>query len=427
MGIDINRRAIFKGSPEDFLNRLARYFRGRRIAFGQCGETQWQANLLHRAALFLTVTQDGLEISAQTNVFGPGYHDYVINLLDEMTYKTRLSWVDDEDDEPDETGYWQHRNFQELQTSHADWLRLLISVILEKDPENFGPPQKDRHQVPGLVCMSPNILPLGPQLVSMPLGPKSREELEALKDDPSRFFIWWEKSIHPSFFRRNWQHPATFYLKYALNFMWENINWLPPETDEEKQLIDQTLYYLNLAWNSDPILNFPVAEWLEMASLTGDELLVETLTHRFPDHQTRQPAIGYRRGQIEATCGGPWSLILPGTLHHQITEDNMMVWWNDEFKIKTKVSPLLHRDSGQEITPDEFFENLREAFICHHPFILKSAPEVRALMRHHHEDKNYTSLVAAAGDTSVLMLIYPSQPNGETLAEEICTWLRIKQ
>ena len=70
----------------------------------------------------LSVEGDQVLLSARTNGGGPGYHAFLVRLMDEAATALGLQWTSGPDD-LDETGYFGDRDFRRAPGEMAAWLR----------------------------------------------------------------------------------------------------------------------------------------------------------------------------------------------------------------------------------------------------------------------------------------------------------------
>lgn len=93
--------------------------------------------------------------------------------------------------------------------------------------------------------------------------------------------------------------------------------------------------------------------------------------------------------------------------------------------LRIRLSPMAERESGRKITPGEIFEKLLEAFSDHRDFHLKNAPKARAAIRRDKNGSPCTRLLAASGDTMLILQIFYQESAGRYEAEDICAGLAV--
>ncbi|MCL1992097.1 MAG: hypothetical protein FWG66_04025 [Spirochaetes bacterium] len=261
-------------------------------------------------------TNGELHISAKTNGAGPGYHAYLIELMD--TIDMQPSRVDDQ------TGYYKTRDFAELQNHMEAWLHATSHTVVNI--------MEQSEEVENLTVSFPsNWMPVfSGDKVACPLGYFEKSFFESAKAGDlvgHAFFIWWNK-----------EQDALFFRNAAFSLMLCEINWLEAFTDLEAQMIGSALESLEKAYALDPGLDYPVAEWLELAQLArpaeqaepsdddaGDDL-VQTIKSRFTN--IGKPAWGYKRGMITSYING-WGFNHNGKMHLDVTEDGSVAFWQE--------------------------------------------------------------------------------------------------
>jgi hypothetical protein len=258
----------------------------------------------------LCVPEPGrLIASAKTSTVGPGYHIYLCERLHELSRHFGLTW--DEPDQAegtgDETGYFFAGDQSAVRQEMLRWLGALAHVVTD---EQFAEQQHVR-----MVSM-----PLGytyPEQhgVLTPLGPRSREWFRVVADQPERgmeFFSWWETGVG-----------SGFYLGRALCRLWQDVRWRPPLTDAEGELLMDVHLDLERAFRLDESASIPWREWSELIEYLDEYFgYVEFHGDRDLDREIRTraqramggPRIGYRRGPVQVSLTGGWSITVPGEL-----------------------------------------------------------------------------------------------------------------
>ncbi|MCL2589189.1 MAG: hypothetical protein FWD84_07260, partial [Oscillospiraceae bacterium] len=237
---------------------------------------------------------------------------------------------------------------------------------------------------------------------SCPLGHFEKEFFERVQggeDVGVEFFIWWHQA-----------RDALFLKQAARSMIVQYINWLPPETDEERETLTATLACLEQAYALDPNLAFPAAEWVELAQLSGDTALAETLQSRFGD--VGEATLGYRRGIVSSNVNG-WRFSHSGKMHADRDPDGALVYWDDKGTIRLSTATV--EFNGEVSNKSEALLNSamgNEAGYA--PMGLRNA-EVAAQIRHTQTEEDgqllwYTSLLAALeGELLILSLFYEDQ------------------
>ncbi len=272
-------------------------------------------------ALFVTVHPGAEELefcvpeaghliaSAKTSTAGPGYHIFVCDLLHELGRHFGLTWHDPDPEQGtgDETGYFFDRDPQAVRQEMLRWLGALAHIVTN---EEFA-----RDSYVRMVSM-----PLGysypdQQGILTPLGPRTTDWFRAVLDDPAggvEFFAWWHDGA-------GWD----FFLGRALCRMWQEVRWRPPLTEAEGALLVDVHLDLERAFRLQPDAAIPWREWGEVLDYLieyfgyaefqhGADLEAEIRSRA--GRSVGGPRIGYRRGPVQVSLTGGWSITIPGEL-----------------------------------------------------------------------------------------------------------------
>ncbi|MGO1073136.1 hypothetical protein [Lysobacter sp. CA199] len=247
---------------------------------------------------------------AATNTIGPGYHAFLIDLLDRIAAQWGLRWLWDdagEDEGGDETGYAVHRDMARLQDEMAAWLRQIAKILLQHhDAENL------------FVSMPIGPLPRFAGFVGSPMGIWSEERFRAVADDAGEasrlareFFPWWERGFG-----------ADFWSGIARVGLWCDVSWVGPRDQAERDTLRRVLESDRRATALDP------RRGLEPA--LRDEL--QWLLERGAEIELPQAeGPGYKRLPTRHSLyDEPWSVEVPGHfIEHRLNEDKNLQYVGD--------------------------------------------------------------------------------------------------
>jgi hypothetical protein len=283
----------------------------RRLARFRPGEDGGSLDVwLHPATEPIEFRVDGdlLVCSAKTSPAGPGYHVYVVELLERMATKGGIEWrwTDDDGETGDECSYHESRSFEGVHEEMLRWLRGLASSLGESDIEE--------------VCISLpfGFSPKGPGSICTPLGPLDltwpRQVLEAsesqLEAIGAAFFPWWGRELDA----RSW-------MQYGMAVAWVDITWHAPASDDEVWAYEAALAAFDQARSLDPGMARPDIEMAEMRRCRSAEA---------GDPRAPNPAgIGYRRGLMRWALPGDWTIELPGYWYEELDENGTVLWFGD--------------------------------------------------------------------------------------------------
>jgi hypothetical protein len=193
-------------------------------------------------------------VTATTSTAGAGYHIFVCDLLQRMGEETGLAWHEANDDTClDDTGYFHSGDRTAPARKMAEWVATLA-------PED---------------------------LKMLPLGPRS---------EPSTAMFPWAGE----------ERDAVYHLNRGLTLMWQSVRWRAPLTDEERATNEAVLYHLNTAYALDPSLEYPAAEWHELAGYMETEAPV-------PAAEPGAEPIGYLRKWLRVHVRSGWMASIPGS------------------------------------------------------------------------------------------------------------------
>jgi hypothetical protein len=270
-------------------------------------------------------------IAARTSTCGPGFHAMFCDAIDAIEKKHNLKFVETEIS-IDETGYFASRDFRELQTYFANWLKELGQSVLEQASENNG----FRLQM-ALEQLAPdsqegNVLtPRGPKSASYLKSFVTMKEEEIFKA-AEHWYPWWNK-----------QPNAPDLVKMAEQLMWSDIPWNAPETDEDRNIFVAASNALERAKTLGANISNLNTEILEMKRFLG-----RSEQRGGPPSQS---GIGYRRNDCRWPLTRSWNGLLPGYLY-EIHEDDNYQLFCEEFIVRL-TSLAIEPDREEFVLPED--------------------------------------------------------------------------
>ena len=365
----------------------------------QFGENGFRVELVpFEEELYGSLGDGMICISAKTNSAGPGYHAYLVELLDGIDVKPA--------EVCDETGYYEDRDFEKLQDSMLNWLYSLSGQILEMadggDYSNIS------------VCLSINETPTeSKHLTCCPLGYRDRDFYERVIDgnvSGDEFFMWWNKGQN-----------AEFYRNCALSAMWNDVNWLAPELDHESKILVRVLACLDKAYSLDDSLNYPVAEWMEVAELIQDDELTNNLQSRYSD--VGESSIGYMRNKVRGNVGG-WMFEHDGRMHFEADDQGTHVWRDDEMTIRVTTFNVQFKEKVDDMTEALLASVLEREQNCDR--IKLPNKDIAAAIQHAQIEEDgevlqQTRLFVTFNESLMMASLYYSDESKKDLAIEICS------
>ncbi len=223
-----------------------------------------------------------VQVFARTSSAGPGYHAYLVGLLDDLARQSGLELVETEE-VFDETEYFSGRDFADLQGRMGDHFAALCRLVLERADEE-GPGRM-------VLAMSIDDTPILDAFTLTPRGPKDRSFIE--KADAASYFSWWHEGLQPA-------SAATL----AEGLMWSQFPWREAVTDDEVKLTR--------------VLG-------ELLSLAGDGETSQRARFDLARTSVDRPAregLGYRRYDYRRQIGREWWVDVPGYFLFQFDEND---------------------------------------------------------------------------------------------------------
>lgn len=263
-----------------------------------------------------------LTVSTSTSCVGPGYHADLCELCDELTVEHEIAWEysdpadDDSDGVGDDTGYFFHRDREELEAHMLGWLHTVATVLAEHietghDSLRLSMPMEPHfHGPPDAALLTQT-------------GPRSKAWLQRVIDDPINgrdLFAWWNPG-----------RGAHYELSRVMVHCWLDVRWHPAETEEEKELGLELLARLRRAYELDPTLAYPWREWEELHDVVvdADEDDLSGLVRENADRGAQsEQLIGYRHYPIDWVVDQQWRLTIPGNFSVKCDDDGNWLLWD---------------------------------------------------------------------------------------------------
>jgi hypothetical protein len=291
---------------------------------------------LHPAALPMRLHASNggaVDAMAVTSAAGPGYHTYLQRLIQRIGTATEVTWTTPEG-AAGTTGTTRFVSGSDRAAVEREMLLWLQSALKEvRDAQAGGEhgiqlslPRRTRFAFDGAVAT--------------PLGPRDDAWLATALERPNvaiDVWPWWSDAVD-----------ARSLLGRALCLMWTEVRWRPPG-DGEAAVMDEVLELLRRAYVLDPSLDYPWAEWAELADIRGlDGALAETVRGRAV--QTDRSSIGYRRRPVTIRHEG-WSLKVPGSFGERWTSEE---WWGGESGRSITLAATTTEADGQPMAAEAF-------------------------------------------------------------------------
>ena len=294
---------------------------------------------------FLWEPDQAIEASAKTSTLGPGYHAYVVELLNRVGTALGLRW-DWAEEEADETEFANEGDFGLLQDRMASLLRVLGRILLENAADGYSNLMVDMPMgYPAPQADDFAIAPRGPLSESWcrSLAVADGEDLRRVSQE---YYLWWERAADAEYWR-----------KTGLSLLSCEVWWHVPRSEGERATCQLTLDCLARAAELDQRAPLPTAEINELRHLLSQPA----------DAPARVPStsgIGYRRHQMVHHLAGQWTIQVPG-YYYQTWEDDdgETVFWFGGRTVRFS-SLTLSSEDGRLATPEDLLGEKTPEELC---------------------------------------------------------------
>lgn len=272
--------------------------------------------------------------SAKTNSVGPGYHAYLVELIEKIGKDLHIQWIwnleEGEEYYLDETDYYSHRDFKQLQLEMLKWLKALAKSFTEEEGGQymftmpFGYPRMKRDYF----AMSP--LSLWTRESFKKIAESDVDELEWAGQD---FFIWWDK-----------KDDDQFYKKTGIALLNVECPWHYPADEKERKLLSNINNCFELAKQSNSLIDLPFADWATVRCFLNEKAA-----------DIPETDFGYKKHLMAFDLPGQWMIDLPGSFYY--TEDeNTEVYYDQERNVRC-ICYTRNDDKTDQEYADGFFKD----------------------------------------------------------------------
>lgn len=281
---------------------------------------------------------DNLICSAKTNSVGPGYHAYLVELIEKLGNGLGIKWnwnlEEGEEFYQDETGYYQQRDYEQLQLEMVKWLNMLCRNFDEE-----GGKQLMISLLMGSPRMKLDYFAVSPiQIWEKEWFTKVANLYpEDLHWAGIEFFIWWNK-----------EPDSLFYKQTGIALLNVECPWHFPADDKEEWILSTIDKCFGQARKLDPFIELPDEDWA-----TVKNLLTES------DTEIPQSEYGYRKHIMTFDLTDNWLIDLPGTMY-QSEEENTIVFYDHTVTVRSLAFAIKKENSDADYA-EHFFDDHESA------------------------------------------------------------------
>ncbi|HEY7522251.1 MAG TPA: hypothetical protein VH720_01160 [Candidatus Limnocylindrales bacterium] len=290
---------------------------------------------LHPAAegvRIVATTDARVLVTAATAAVGPGYHTYLVRLLERLGEELGISWGEPDGGSDAVTSDPRRSERADVERRHLVWLRGTLQRVREARERGLGAVQLcrvdgDRFAFDGALATV--------------LGPRDDDWLGRAIADPRvaiDVWPWWADAMD-----------ARYLLDRALSLMWTAVRWRIPALDGEAELLDEVVALLQKAYPLDPSLPYPWREWCELLSLGGPAYRPSAIVTERAAAATG-PLVGYRRSPVTIVHDG-WALEVPGSFAERWADGE---WWGGEAGRAITLAAVPTGDGTRPMSPEAF-------------------------------------------------------------------------
>lgn len=289
-------------------------------------------------------TRPSVQLRANTSGAGPGYHRFVCEIGRQLGVFANIRWRF----EPgvDSTGYFYSADEVGLYQAFDLDLQTQAAQLL---------PRLDAGEAGLGLLLPPGNRFLIDGAVATPLGPRDRGWLAAAAADGANgrdLYPWWEDGRGVAYAQGR-----------AACLLWMEARWRPPLTDAERATLVEISALLEGLLTRDPLPAVPWRAWQEVLGLLDEEGPLASAVAGQAASTTLTPPVGYRRGRVQVSLPGGWSVAVPGGLAEGLEPDGTWVAFDEHSTLWVSVlapgeqdhgaAPLLREAPDEEIVSAE--------------------------------------------------------------------------
>ena len=341
-----------------------------------------------------------MKVLARTAGGGPGYHSFLLSLVDNVGTALHLDW-----DWEDDTDYVVHFSYEKLQHYFVHWLHTVAERMLNqaKDEYHYSLSLPLGFQVLGdHFCATPK------GFVAKDWFTKylAQEEKAAMAKE---FFPWW-----------NEERDGHFYHSLGSCLLWTDVPWHFPVNEEDARIPTLALDCFKRAQDLAPHLSQPKEELRELKILLASTSQLEV--------PPKKEGIGYRRHILRELVAGGWRIDIPGFFHFETENEGATeIFWHGGRTVRL-TTLTVHGKNNEQLPPEKVLSKLKVEEKAGDAELSRQDDGFigRATLERHEDDGDeYWSLTCQAASTSsyCLLTICYDNENDAQWAED--TWLSL--
>jgi hypothetical protein len=284
-------------------------------------------------AVTFDFTSDGVICTAKTSGVGPGYHAYVVDLIDALGQALSIQWHWNLQEEnifyQDETDYHHNQNYNHLQTEMIHWLKGLCQSFVDDGGDQY--------------VIS---LPIGYPRFSFeyyaasPIKIWTRnwihhtafQEPDALQEAAKEFFVWWNREPDELFFKQT-----------GIALLNVECPWHFPEDEDERRIYRLIDRCFTNAREINSSLTLPEEDWKSVKAFLKEE-----------EVDIAETAYGYRKNTMTFNLAGEWMIDLPGNVYYAI-DDATEIYYDDIRTVRNTCYTLAVKEKSEKDFAETFF------------------------------------------------------------------------
>lgn len=281
--------------------------------------------------IYFEFKTDTLFVTISTGSFGPGYHKFIIGVLDRIARRLDIEFKEDAVYK-DPSGYFKSRDFEYLKKFFIKSLSEYSQMLINSHDEGYK----------NFLISTPYDYPIIEKeyfaLSSLGYWGKNwfTDFIDADEEDrlllASEFFIWDNDEMN-----------AKFWFKTCISMIWLYYPFREIIDNKERTIYKKILYSFQEAYKKDNNLRYPWDILINIANSLDDENLAKFIENKKnPHHQNIE--IGFRLENARYSIAAGFTIILPMSMN--IIKNKNLIEFKD---INTYIAMQVYSFANEEI------------------------------------------------------------------------------